>query len=72
MAGAVLQGLEIRETNFFAFSKTLVGIAGRRGGDALYPVCEVALLPAGPLRALCAYTEPRAALNPCRRGLGVE
>ena len=64
MAGAVVQGLEIRVANFFVSFKTLVGIAGRREGDALYPVCEVALVPAGLPRALCAYTERRAALNP--------
>ena len=71
MAGALVQGLEIREANFFAGFKTLVGSAGRREGGALYPVCEVALVPAGLPRALCAYTERRAALNPRGRGLGV-
>ena len=70
MAGAVVQGLEIRPANFFVYFKTLVGIAGRREGDALYPVCEVALVPAGLPRALCAYTERRAALNPPRAGVG--
>ena len=70
MAGAVVQGLEIRVANFFVSFKTLVGIAGRREGDALYPVCEVALVPAGLPRALCAYTERRAALNPPRAGVG--
>ena len=70
MAGAVVQGLEIREANFFAPFKTLVGSAGRREGDALYPVCEVALIPAGLPRALCAYTERRAALNPPQAGAG--
>lgn len=48
MVGALVQGLEIREANFFVCFKTLVGSAGRREGGALYPVCEVALVPAGP------------------------
>ena len=37
-AGAAVQGLEIREANFFAAGKTLVGGVGRHGGAALYPL----------------------------------
>ena len=71
MAGAVVQGLEIRETNFFAGFKTLVGRAGRREGDALYPVCEVALVPAGPPRAFMRlYRAARSAESPAGGGWG--
>ena len=73
-AGAGLQGLEICAAKFFAGSKTLVGLAGRRAGDALYPVCDVArLFQAGPPEALCAKSRAaRQRSIPRRRGLGVE